>query len=287
VEVAFQSGTFATVGKGFDDWVKIADDLGLRAMELWLDKGFLWPYSTTKNSRRRYVDALKSHGITPTSISPTPFESKAWREFDFIYNIAALDEKSRLRAVKFYKDIIGIAVEFGAPNVLTLPGKIKESDLMKSDVSYRQAWDRCAKSLKELSKIASDEGVVLGIENAVICNFIDLPEELRQLIDEVGSDHVKVYLDVANANVFRDPEIYIRSLGDVLCTTLHTTDNDGSYPYHLPIGMGTIDYPRILRALKDVGWDGYLLPELFYADDPVGGLRQTKRKLDSIIENLN
>lgn len=284
MEVALQAGTFATLGKRFSDWVAAANDLEMKAMEVWVDRDNLWPETTTRKERKQYVEELRSAGIKATSISPTPFKATAWQEFRFDYNLASTNENARKKAVAFYKSIIAIAVEFSAKTVLVVPGKI-ESDLMKSKFSYRQHWEQLVKSLRECSKEAEDSGVYLGIENAVICNYVDLPEELSATVEAVNSDHVKAYLDIANANVFRDPETYVRELATILCDTIHTTDNDGTYPYHLPIGMGSIDYKRIIRVLKEIGWDGYLLPELFYRKDPLGGLRRSKRALESIIRS--
>ncbi len=283
LEVGLQAGTFATIGKGFLDWIAIARDLKLNAIELWIDEENLWPATTTKKERKPYAEELRSNGMKVTSISPTPFKATGWQEFRFEYNLADPDDKARRRAVGFYKSIISLAAEFEAKNVLVIPGKIDNPDLMKSKFSYRQHLEQVIKSLKECSKDAQDFGVYLGIENAVICNYVDLPEELMQLVETVNSEHVKAYLDIANANVFRDPEVFVRSLAGHLCNTIHTTDNDGTYPYHLPIGMGSINYKHILRVLKETGWDGYLLPEIFYKDDPIGGLRRSKRVLESLI----
>jgi hexulose-6-phosphate isomerase len=285
LEVALQAGTFATLGKRFSEWIAVARDLDMKAMELWVDRDNLWPGTTTKKERKPYLEELRSEGMKVTSISPTPFKATAWQEFRFDYNLASPSESARTKAVAFYKSIIAIAVEFGAKNVLVVPGKIDESDLMKSKFSYRKHWEQLVKSLRECSKEAEDSDIYLGIENAVICNYIDLPEEISATVEAVNSDHVRAYLDIANANVFRDPEIYVRTLASMLCDTIHTTDNDGTYPYHLPIGMGNIDYTRIIRVLKEIGWDGYLLPELFYKEDPVGGLRRSKRALESIIKS--
>ena len=47
--------------------------------------------------------------------------------------------------------------------------------------------------------------------------------------------------------------------------------------------MGTINYEKVIEALKEVGWDGYLIPEIFYDEDPVGGLKRSKEALEKMI----
>jgi hexulose-6-phosphate isomerase len=154
---------------------------------------------------------------------------------------------------------------------------------MSSKSSYRNHWDRAVESLKECSKHAEEVDVCLAIENAVVCNFVDRPEELLKMVRQVGSDHVKVYLDLANANAFFPPVDYLETLRDSLCTCIHVSDNDGSYPAHLPIGMGTIDYRKCIDKLREIGWDGYLVPEVFYGKDPVAGVRKSKQALTGLL----
>jgi sugar phosphate isomerase/epimerase len=43
--------------------------------------------------------------------------------------------------------------------------------------------------------------------------------------------------------------------------------------------MGTIDFRSCIEALKRVGWDGYLVPEIFYAKNPKDGVRRSKDAL--------
>jgi len=285
MEIGLEAGSFAMVGKGFNEWINVAIELGIKYIEIWIDRNYFWPELTKPEDISRAVEELKSANIKVISICPIPFSTRGWKEFVFEFNLAHPNENFRSKATRFYKSILDEAVKLEATNVLILPGKIKEPNRMKSRFSYRQYFEAAIKSLKELSKTAQDLGVKLCIENAVIGNFGDLPEELTMLVELTDPDNVKVYLDIANANVFLDPKVYIRKLRDYLCNTIHVTDNDGTYPYHLPIGEGTINYEEILRLLKQVGWDGYLLPEVF-TDDPKEALRISKERLEEIIKKL-
>ena len=66
----------------------------------------------------------------------------------------------------------------------------------------------------------------------MVCNFVDRPEELLKMTREVGSQYVKAYVDLANGNAFAPPVEYIYLLRDSLCSCIHVSDNDGSYPSH-------------------------------------------------------
>ena len=285
MEIGLEAGSFATVGKGFNDWINAALELGIKYIELWIDRNYFWPESTSPEEISKAVEILRSNGLKVIAVCPIPFSAKRWEEFEFEFNLAHPDEKLREKAVEFYKSVIDEAVKFETTNVLILPGKIEEPNRMKSKLSYRQYFEAAVKSLKELAKTANDLGVKLCVENAVVGNFGDLPEELAMLVESTDPDIVKVYLDIANANVFLDPKIYVNKLKDYLCDAIHATDNDGTYPYHLPIGKGTINYEEVLRLLKEVGWDGCLLPEVF-TDNPMEALRTSKQALEEIIKKL-
>ena len=44
------------------------------------------------------------------------------------------------------------------------------------------------------------------------------------------------------------------------------SDNFGKEDNHLPIGTGTIDFKKITRALKGIGYDGTVTFEVFSRD---------------------
>lgn len=286
MRLALQCGSLAIAGMGFSEWLRVAGELGFKAMELWLDRNNFWPPTTSMAERVSGRQLLDTMGIDVPSICPLPLAPGSWGEFNFEFNLSHPDDTARAAAVEFYKMVVDSAVDFGANTVLTLPGKIEEADLMKSVHSYRNHLEKLINSLKVLAAYAADRGVTLGVENAVVCNYIDLPWELKYVVESVGYDNVRVYFDTANANVFLPPLEYLDVIGGLLCSTIHVTDNNGDKPLHLPIGMGNIDFPSILSRLKEVGWTGYILPEIFYNEDPIGGLRICKNRLEQMIGNL-
>ena len=47
---------------------------------------------------------------------------------------------------------------------------------------------------------------------------------------------------------------------------VHVSDNNGREDQHLPIGCGTVDFPRLLSQLKRAGYDGTFTLEIFVSD---------------------
>jgi len=286
VKLSVNVGSFALEGYRFEEYVELASKLGFQAVELWVDRKNLWPLKLKRTMLNRSLEVIKSYGLTVTSLCPIPFSAKRWEEFFFEFNLAHQDEARRRVAVKFYNSALDLASDLGAKAIIVLPGKMEEPNLMKSKASFRNYFERCVKSLKDCSRHAEDVDVRLGVENAVIGNFIDRPEEMALIVDEVSSEYVKAYLDISNANVFFPPTQYIEKLKGRLLDCIHVSDNDGTYASHLPIGMGSIDYRGVIQKLEEMRWDGYLVPEIFYSKNPVEGVRDSRIKLEGLIKEL-
>jgi L-ribulose-5-phosphate 3-epimerase len=283
MEIAVEMGSLLTEGFSLRESVEAASKLGFKSVEFWIDRNNLWPLSASKEEVRAARDMLESTGMRCISTCPIPFKAVSWEIFEFEFNLADPDEDSRGKAVEFFKKAIDVSAMLGAELVLIPPGKIEQPNFMQSKVSYRRHMDQLVKSIRECAAHALDLGITLGIENTVVGNFLDTPYELKRAAERAASKNVKVYLDVANANIFHPPVEYIMELKGLLANCIHITDNDGNYAHHLPIGMGNIDFQEVISALKQIGWDGYLIPEIFYKEDPIEGLRISKEKLERMI----
>ncbi|MEM2122495.1 MAG: sugar phosphate isomerase/epimerase family protein [Candidatus Bathyarchaeia archaeon] len=283
MDIAMEMGSLITEGFSLKDSIETAHKLGFKAVEMWIDRNNLWPLSASKKEIESTKSMLESMGIRCVSTCPIPFKAVSWEIFEFEFNLADPDEANRGRAVEFFRKAIDVSAQLGAELVLIPPGKIEQPSFMQSKISYRRYLDQLVKSMKECAAYALDLGLTLGIENTVVGNFCDTPYELKRAVERSAFRNVKVYLDVANANIFHPPVEYIRELRDLLANCIHITDNDGSYAHHLPIGMGNIDFQEVISTLEEIGWDGYLIPEIFYKDNPIEGLRISKEKLEKII----
>ncbi len=90
----------------------------------------------------------------------------------------------------------------------------------------------------------------------------DTYEEVLELIDQVGSSHLKVHLDTFHMNIEElDWEKPVLACGDKL-GHVHIADNTRLYP-----GSGLIDFMPFLRALKKIGYDRSLIFEIYPGED--------------------
>jgi sugar phosphate isomerase/epimerase len=103
--------------------------------------------------------------------------------------------------------------------------------------------DHVADVLKEVAPEAEKAGIVLGLENT-----ISAKDNVR-ILDRVQSPAVKVYYDVGNSTKGGFKVIdEIRWLGRDRICEVHLKDN----PHYL--GEGTIDFPGVVSALRDIGF---------------------------------
>jgi len=190
--------------------------------------------------------------------------------------LSSTDEEVREKGVEGVKQALRVAKWSGTDTVLVVPGVVSE------DVSYAAAYELSKKSLYELLPTAEQLGVTMALEN-VWNKFLLSPLEFRDFIDSFDHELVQAYFDVGNILAYGYPHQWIDILGERI-VRVHIKDFDvGSHSF-VSLLTGSVDYPRVINALKGVGYDGYLTGE-------VGPYRQfleqfvydTSRHLDYII----
>lgn len=120
------------------------------------------------------------------------------------------------------------------------------------------------RSLETLLEAGNDLGIGVMIEN--VPEGFNTPEQLAQLLDPLPE--LALHLDIGHANL-RVPsnttESLIERFGHRL-RHVHLHDNRGDTDSHLPLGVGSINLPRILQVLRDSGYDQTITLEVFTSD---------------------
>jgi sugar phosphate isomerase/epimerase len=142
--------------------------------------------------------------------------------------------------------------------------------------------DEKMEALYTLHKRAEAQGMTLCLENT--------EENVVQLSDLFKAMPGLMFcLDVGHANLFfNDPVDFIESFRDRLAH-VHIHDNLGgdseADDLHLPPGEGTIDFPRVLTALKSIGYSGAITLELVPSYD-VGLKVESLSRLREMLAHL-
>jgi hexulose-6-phosphate isomerase len=191
--------------------------------------------------------------------------------------LSSTDEEVRLKGVAGVAAALRQAQAIGAEVVLVVPGVVTE------DVSYKAAYGISRRSLQELLPVAEETGVIMALEN-VWNRFLLSPLEMRDFIDSFNSPLVQAYFDVGNILLYGYPHHWIEALGARI-KRVHIKDFDMGTGQFVGLLQGSVDFPRVVAALRGVGYDGYLTAEVGpYKQYPEQFVRDTAAQLEQIVK---
>ena len=124
-----------------------------------------------------------------------------------------------------------------------------------------EAWGDLMQSFEVAVQVAERNDIYLGMEPE-LGNVVYGAEAARRLLDEVGSDRIRIVLDPANLfEVSDDPGEVIAEAVDLLGSDIamaHAKDRDPQGGFTVA-GCGVVDFKRFIAALRAVGFDGPLV----------------------------
>ncbi len=121
-------------------------------------------------------------------------------------------------------------------------------------LSIEQRLEQNAEKLCELCQYIRGRDIVICLENLhLLCNCAD---QLIWLMHRINSKNIGICLDTGHLNVTeRDQVGFVRKTSPYLAA-LHIHDNPGDWDRHLLPGKGNIDFPALVSALREIGYDG-------------------------------
>lgn len=180
------------------------------------------------------------------------------------YRLSDDDPALRAKAKDMIKKQLETAKILGADTVLVVPGVVNvEFSSPEKKVAYNVVYDRALEGLNELKSYAEGLGVSIGLEN-VWNKFLLSPMEMRDFIDKIDSPYVGAYLDVGNTLYCGYPEDWVRILGDRI-KKIHFKDYRlaaGGLHGFVDLLAGDVDYPEVVKALGEIGYDGWVSAEM-------------------------
>ena len=201
---------------------------------------------------------------------PSIMNSAHWQ-----YPLSDPDSEVRAKSVDGMRKSLASASIVGADTVLLVPGVVNEN------VCYEDAYTTSQKEIKKLARIAEERKVFIAIEN-VWNKFLLSPMEFTRYIDEIGSKYVAAYFDVGNILIYGYPQQWIRTLGSRI-KKVHVKGfkvGPKAFSYLLD---SDINWAEVMKAFKDVGYDGYVTAELpTYKSFPEQMVYDTSAHMDKI-----
>ena len=173
-------------------------------------------------------------------------------------NLIADDPATRQRGVDHLKRAIDLTAELGA-EVMAGPMYSPVGRLVGRGRTD-QEWQWCVEAYRQLGPHAQGAGVRMALEclNRFETYFLNIAEDVVRLADEVGSPNVGLHYDTFHANIEeRDPVGAISASGPRLFH-VHASENDRG-----PVGAGHVDWENTFKALRAIGYDGWVTVESF------------------------
>ena len=121
-------------------------------------------------------------------------------------------------------------------------------------------WNRAKDVLAQAADYAKTNGVTLVVEylNRFECYFLNCAEDAARYCREVGHTNLKTMYDTFHANIEEKCiKSAVKACADQM-VHVHISENDRSTP-----GTGGVNWDASFEALKEVGYDGYLMIEAF------------------------
>jgi L-ribulose-5-phosphate 3-epimerase len=206
------------------------------------------------------------------------------------YSLTDNDPERRKRGLELARLMIEATHELGTENVLTIAGStyipwIPDREPVAIDVCDRRAHE----SIGQLIPLAEKNGVYLNIENIVFNGYLTTPGEMNAFVDSFGSKHVRVHFDTGNVMLFQFPEHWIPILGprikNVHFKEFSKKGTDHTLESFRTLLDGTTNWPAVMDALEQAGYEGYVTFEYFhpFLHYPEALVEQSSDALDRIL----
>jgi L-ribulose-5-phosphate 3-epimerase len=195
------------------------------------------------------------------------------------------DATVRAEGLEALKQALRDAKAYGATSVLLVPGVVNK------DVNYEDCWKRSIEQIRQATPLAYECGAKISIEN-VWNNFLTDEKEAVRYLAEINSPQVCWHFDTGNIIRYGDPIQWINALGKRI-TRVHIKEysrdramrsGDAWKGFGAPLTEGANNWPGIMRALRDAGYEGYLITEQGGGNTPEG-LKDLAMRLENIIEH--
>lgn len=273
---------YNTNGVAFHDPLQAIDllgDIGYQSLAITIDHQWLNPYSDNLNSQidriSKRLDELRMRSVIETG-ARFLLDPQAKHQ----PTLLTADPEQRNRRVDFLKRCIDIARRLRSDCVSLWSGSADDQ------CDAQTALDRLGGSLRQVLDYAHQHEVVLGFEPEPGM-FVETTGEYSRLRQWVESDHLKLTMDIGHLFCLGEVPIagYIHEFRDLI-VNVHMEDMKAGVHDHLMFGDGQISFPPVIRAFKEINYQGTLHVELSrHSHDAARVARKSFDFLSSIVNS--
>lgn len=232
-------------GKNFLESVRAAVKAGARAVEFWSweDKDF-----------DGLVSLQKAEGLAVAA-----FCTRA---------VQMTDPANREAFVQGVRDSIAAAARVGCKTLITTVGDDTGAPRGTQHRAIAEGLRACLPMLEESGTTLVIEPLNIHVDH--IGYYLSASEEAFQLVDELGSDYVKVLFDIYHQQI-NEGDILRRMLPNLSkIGHIHCAGSNGRHE----LDNGELNYGFLFEQLEKAGYDRYIGLEYFPLRDPAEGLEK-------------
>ena len=178
--------------------------------------------------------------------------------------LVAADPATVTATQDYLRHVVDVAVTVGSPTIAGPAYSSVGRTWRMTPGERRDAYRQLREHLAPVVDHAGRQGVRVAVEplNRYETSLLNTVEQACEALDGLPVDACGLALDVYHQSIEeRDVAAAIRAAGDRVAH-VQVCANDRGAP-----GSGHLDWPAILAALDDVGYDGPLVIESFTADN--------------------
>ena len=264
----------------FTEAVKKAAEVGATGIQTYAVSGEMSPEVLSTARRKEILDIVKSNGIVFSALCG-----------DLGQGFTNPQKNPEL--IKRSKQIVDLALDLETNIITTHIGIVPDNP--NAD-RFKIMQEAC----RELAEYADSVGAHFAVETGP-----ETAETLKTFLDSLESRGVAVNLDPANLVMVTgdDPVKAVYTLRNYI---VHTHAKDGIKLYdkspeviygyiedelreqsafkEVPLGTGSVDFPRYLAALDDIGYKGFLTIEREVGENPAKDIETAVDFLKNIIK---
>jgi sugar phosphate isomerase/epimerase len=280
MKIAFSTNAYLNFS--FAEAVTRLAGIGYAGIEIMADVPHAWPACLLEEQKKAIRDVLVKNGLGISNVNAFMMNAisdarqrywhPSWIEPERHYRQIRIDHTMRA---------LTLAKQLGSPCITTEPGGPVEPG-----ASWSAALKLFVEMLKPVIAHAEKEGVLLLIEPEPGL-LIETADQFLELMKHIDSPAVGLNFDIGHFYCVGDdpgPTVhrlapYIRHfhLEDIAATRVH---------HHLIPGEGAIDFKATIRAIRAIGYNGWVTIELYpYVDDPDTAARTALHRVKTIMSD--
>ncbi|MFV1964769.1 MAG: sugar phosphate isomerase/epimerase family protein [Pirellulaceae bacterium] len=235
--------------------VELLAELGYRSVAITIDHGVLNPYAPdVADQSAKMRTCLENRSLRSVIETGARFLLDPRHKHE--PTLMSADARARERRVDFLCRAADMAADLGSDCVSLWSGTLREP------LDDEAALERLAEGLDRVLAYARPRGVTVAFEPEPGM-FVESMRHYERLLQCVDGENLRLTLDLGHLHCMGEVPIadFIRRWRSRIAN-IHIEDMRAGAHEHLMFGEGEIDFPPIIEALSEVGYQGGLHVEL-------------------------